>query len=249
MIFHSFKNSNLTRKFLLLSLSFIIILLLQLNSYCDKKISNKKIEKHIYHSMGKLLNNPKSLIIDMEKISIFKEKISIKKVELKIKDANFDSLNIDNGLIVFTELEINKNELLKNNHIKIISSEKIDLKVEISELSLDNYVKAKSKKIKVRKPRVRLNRGRIHLFGTFVWKIGRISFNASGKLEVKKNKIYFRPSKFKINRMNLPGYLVRSSIKKINPILDMEKFPFNTELKYIKINDKKMIVSSFDSEE
>jgi hypothetical protein len=248
MTFYSFKSYNLVRKILLLSFSILIVIFFQSDSY-GKVVSKKEIKKHIYYSMGKLLNNPKSLIIDMEKISVFKEKISIKKVEIKLKDANFDSLNIDDGFIVFKSLEINKNELLKNDHIKIIASKKIDLKVEISELSLDNYVKAKSKKIKVRNPRIRLNKGRIHLFGTFVWKIGRISFNASGKLDVKSNKIYFRPSKFKINRMNLPGYLIRSSIKKINPILDMEKFPFNTELKYIKISEKKMIISSFDSEE
>jgi len=143
-------------------------------------------------------------------------------------------------------LRLNRKELFDKKHIKILKSDDIDMKIRISEKSLNDYVNAKSKKIKVKRPKVRLRNGRIYLSGTFSWKIGRISFDDSGSFRVRNNKIYFHPSRFRLNRINLPGYLIKRSLRAMNPILDMRKFPFKTQLKYIKIMKNELIISSFE---
>ena len=49
----------------------------------------------------------------------------------------------------------------------------------------------------------------------------------------------------KVNRMTMPRSFVGMIIKKINPVLDLEKFPFRLNLEAIELKKGEMHFTSF----
>lgn len=195
--------------------------------------------------MRQMLNSPEKLEFEFSGFSEDSEKFNWKKSRVVSTRATFDGLTIDHGELQFTNLSVNRDALLRDKRLVVDTSSEILLDMKISEKSLNEYVEFKRSKTKVDAPQVRLEQGLMYLSGSFHWKIGRISFQAVGRFDVRGDEIHFLPRDFKVNRMNLPPYVMRKTLKMINPVLDLKKFPFRIRVKNIFIDGGNLVITSF----
>lgn len=206
------------------------------------------IEKKLNDAMRKLLNNPASLTIQLESYS-FEEssKGHYKKVYVHTSGGKIENLRLEKADIYFDDVQLNLEKLLQKEQIDPVSMKKINMNIVLSEVDMNVFIKAKSKSIKVRKPRVRMRPGKIELSGIAKYGLVKVKFWASGGFTIKNStEIWFFAKRMKINYLSMPRSFVGMIVKRINPILKLDKFPFKLDLKEIRIDKGKMTFTTFE---
>ena len=123
----------------------------------------------------------------------------------------------------------------------------INVDIIVKENDLNTFLTNKSKKIKVDNPKVRFDKNNIELSGSTKYGFVKVEFWGKGNFEVKDEKeIWFHASKLKVNRVSMPRNFVGTIIKKINPLMNFEKFSFNVNIKQIKITDGQLRITSYE---
>lgn len=198
--------------------------------------------------LKKLLNNPEKFNVDFSKTH-FKniencETVDYDFINIHLSNAIFDNLRIDTASIMFNKTSIDIYKLFKEGKIRVIAQDEIYTKIVLLEKDLNDYLIKKSEKIKVQKPYAKLENKVMKIGGVFRYGIMVIDFNASGDFKVVDgSKIHFNVKNLNINRMKVPRNL-RRQVENLNPILDLQKFPFKLILKSIEVENNTLIFAS-----
>ncbi|MBU1109277.1 MAG: DUF2993 domain-containing protein [Candidatus Riflebacteria bacterium] len=208
------------------------------------------IHEKLISAMNKLLDNPASLSIIITPYTEYGDKDCIegrfKKVEVHTSRGQVEKLYLHKADIEFEDVQLDTKKLLEEEKIDPVSMKNINMDVIVKETDMNDFLEAKSKSIKVHKPRIEMLPDRIELSGATKYGMVRVEFWATGKLSVKDGReIQFYASKMKVNRMTMPRSFVGMIVKKINPVLDLEKFPFKLNLREIKVERGQMNFTSY----
>ncbi len=208
------------------------------------------IHEKLTSSMNKLLENPASLTIEITPYTEFGDKDCIegrfKKVVVKTSRGQADKLYLHQADIEFEDVQLDTKKLLEEEKIDPVAMKNINMDVVIKETDMNSFLDAKSKSIKVNNPRIKLLPDTMELSGITKYGMVKVEFWANGKLSVKDGReIHFHASTMKVNRMTMPRSFVGMIIKKINPVLNLDKFPFKLNLKEIKITRGEMNFTSY----
>lgn len=199
-------------------------------------------------ALARLLQDPDTLEIELSRPVERGDAVRIDSIRVNMAGADFDGLRIDLGRFLFRDLVLDRSELVERTRLVVRSTTEVLVHAEISEGSLNRYVEHKRAKIGVDAPRVRLDRGRMHLSGSFQWKLGRISFGASGDFSVRGDKIHFRPGRFEMNRLAVPKFMIQRVEREINPILDLSALPFRTRVDRIAVEGDRLVITGLPEE-
>lgn len=207
------------------------------------------IYNKLVSSMNKLLENPATLTIKLTPINDEEtSKGRYRKILVHTSRGSVDNLTLNRADIDFEDVQLDTRKLLVEEKIDPVSMSNINMDVSILETDLNSFLEAKSRSIKVDRPRIELATGSMVLSGSTKYGLVKVEFWASGKLSIKdKREIWFHATKMKVNRMTMPRSFVGMIIKKINPVLDLEKFPFKLNLEAIELNNGEMHFTSFRS--
>lgn len=219
-----------------------------LQSSINRVASNPQIiQQQLESSMRKLLNNPASLTIKLEATSkIERARGYFKKVFVHTSGGNIENLRLEKADIFFEDVQLNLEKLFDKNQIDPVSMKNINMDIIITEKDLNRFIKTKSKSIKVRNPKVKMKKGKIELSGSAKYRFVKVKFWALGQFKIKRSKeIWFYARRMKINYLSMPRSFVGMIVKRINPILKLDKFPFKLNLSEIRIEPGKMIFTSF----
>ncbi len=205
------------------------------------------IDLQLKSCLDDLLNNPRylgyasaGLDFSAESNEIFFDSISI-----RLNDALFDSLNVETASIDISSISFDAAALFVNGKLRVKTQKDISAEIKMAENDLNEYLKYKAEKIKVRRPYVKFDNEKLLLGGNMKYGVFIIKFDAAGVFKiVDGTKIHFDVKKLEVNKMRMPGNFVRKIIFQINPIMDLEKFPFKLEMKSITVLDKYLIFSS-----
>lgn len=195
------------------------------------------IDDKLTSAMQKLLNNPASLTITL---TPFNEKETslghFQKVYVNTLHGTVDGLILDKAEIDFEDVQLDTTKLIREEKIDPVNVKSINMDVIITEKDLNDFLAVKAQSLKVRNPKVNLNPGKMQLSGSAKYGIVRVNFWAEGGFSVKDSKeVWFHPHKMKLNSMTMPRAFVGSLVKRINPVLNLDKFPFRLNLSEIKI--------------
>ncbi len=196
-------------------------------------------------AMDRLLSHPETLEVILERCREAEGAVRCGAARVRAEGAVFDGLRIDRGALDFRDLALDAADLRGRGRLRVVTTAEVLLDVAVSEASLNAYVMAKREKIGVSRPRVRLDRGRMHLSGNFQWQFGRIEFAASGDFAVRGREIHFLPRRFEMNRMNVPNFVLKRVVREINPILDLGRLPFVTRVERIAIEGAELRITSY----
>lgn len=205
------------------------------------------IEQKLISAMNKLLENPASLSIILTPINdIETANGRFKKVMVHTARGSVDNLTLNRADIDFEDVQLDTTKLLNEEKIDPVSMSNINMDVSVLEKDLNTFLEAKSKSIKVDKPRIDIASGVMLLSGSTKYGPVKVEFWASGNLSIKDGReIWFHAHKMKVNRMTMPRSFVGVIIKKINPVLDLKKFPFKLNLDAIELSGNEMHFTSF----
>lgn len=205
------------------------------------------IGTHLKSRLNALLNSPERLDLSAEGLKFAPENndISYETISINLKNALFDALNVETASIDIKNISFDAFALFAQGRLRVLSQQEIAAHINVAEDDLNAYLKNKAEKIKVRKPYVRFAGEKLVLGGTFKYGIFVIKFDATGIFKiVEDTKVHFDIKRLEVNQMRMPSNFVRKVILKINPIMDLEKFPFKLVMKTIAVSGKHLIFSS-----
>lgn len=196
------------------------------------------IEEKIRVAMNRILSNPATLTINIEYGTNEETSIGkLKRVYVETSGGNAEGLALERANVEFLDVQLNTTELFENKDIEPVDLNDIYMDVLITEKALNDLLLKKTKKINVKNPKILLKKDRMHLSGFTKYGILRAEFSADGKLDVTKDgkEIWFHASKLKVNHMAMPRSFVGMIVKRMNPVLKLDDFPFKLNLKSIEI--------------
>lgn len=199
--------------------------------------SPQLLKQKLEEAMRLVVLNPKILditLVEFDPVSTSRGRL--KQVMVKTEDGKIDGLTLNKASFDFQDVQLDTTKLLREAKIDTISVCNIDMDVVIQETDLNTYLGEKARQIKVDNPRVDLATGQLTLSGSTKYSLMKVNFWASGNFEVRDSKqIWFHAKKMKLNSMSMPRAFVGAIIKRVNPVLNLEKFPFRLNLKEIRI--------------
>ena len=209
----------------------------------NPNLLSEKLEK----AMRKLLIDPATLTIDIEH---FSPEVSsrglVKKIFVRTIDGSVDKLIIHKAEIEFLDVQLNTTKLIMNEEIDVVYVNKINMDIIIKETHLNSFLAQKAKGIRVHNPKVVLKPGSMELSGSTKYGFVKVNFWATGGFRIHNgDEIWFYTRKMKLNSMTMPRAFVGSIVKRINPVLNLKKFPFRLNLKEIHISEGTMQFTSY----
>jgi len=199
--------------------------------------SPQLLKQKLEEAMRAVVKDPKVLEITLIEFDpVATSRGHLKQVLVHTEGGEIDRLILHKASFDFQDVQLDTTKLFRETKIDTISVCNIDMDVIITESDLNTYLIDKARKIKVDEPRVEIATGQISLSGSAKYSLVKVKFWASGNFEVRDSKqIWFHARKMKLNSMTMPRAFVGSIIKRINPVLNLEKFPFRLNLKEIRI--------------
>lgn len=171
---------------------------------------------------------------------------AFKRVTISGQSVEIKGLVISKLFIDVEDAIIDRVSTVEKERLRLVKNGSVRMAMEISENAFNSFVweKVKNRDI-ISEPKVELSDGEFCLSGRSKWWIIRSSFRLAGHFEVsEENLVLFVPHKLKLSGMSAPGFLRKKLMEKINPVLDMGKFPFEIKLKTISIGENMMIISN-----
>lgn len=205
------------------------------------------IHSQLVKSMNKIVENPATLTINIHEYDAeHTARGKFKKIEVFTSRGMVDNLILEKAEIEFEDVLLDTSKLLKEEKIDPVEMKNINMHVVIKESDLNNFLEAKSKSIKVNNPRVDMKNGSIELSGSAKYGFAKVKFWATGKFNIENSKeIWFHARRMKINHMAMPRSFTGMIVRKINPVFDLDKFPFKLTLNEIRIENNTMIFTSY----
>lgn len=202
--------------------------------------------KSLDEAMRKLLSNPASLVIELEPIDPVESSLGhFKRVNVKVTRGETEDLTLERADTEFFDVQINTTKLINETKVETVKVSEINMDVSILENDLNGFLERKAKKINVDNPHVEMKNGLLTLSGSTKYSFMKVKFWATGALEVHEGKeIWFHPRKIKLNGMTMPRAFIGSLVKRMNPVLNLKKFPFQINLQTITVDKGLMRISS-----
>lgn len=201
--------------------------------------SPRLLKQKLEEAMRLVVKDPKILDITLVEFDTASTSHGhLKQVMVKTEGGEIDGLILHKASFDFQDVQLDTTKLVREAKIDTISVCNIDMDVIITESDLNTFLGEKARKIKVDNPKVELATGQLILSGSTKYSFVKVSFWATGYFDVKDSKqIWFHSKRLKLNSMTMPRAFVGNIIKRINPVLNLEKFPFRLNLREIRIED------------
>ena len=204
------------------------------------------IDNKLKAAMLNEVDNPASITIEITHISPQDTALGkFKRIYVYAYRSSVENVIIESAKIEVLDVELNTKKLIENEKIRPVNKCTINMDVIVKEKDLNAFLQQKTKKIKVDNPKVRMMNDSMELSGSTKYGFVKVEFWAKGNFTVKNNKeIWFHASKMKVNRISMPRNFIGTIIKKINPLMNFDKFSFNVNLRQIKITDGQIRITS-----
>ena len=205
------------------------------------------IDDKLKEAMLKELEEPGSITIDIAHISPEDTALGkFKRIYVYAYRSKVEKVVIESAKIEFLDVQLNTKKLIENEKIRPVNKCTINMDVIVKEKDLNTFLTQKSKKLKVDNPKVRMEANNIELSGSTKYGFVKVEFWAKGNFEIKDEKeVWFHASKMKVNRIAMPRNFIGTIIKKINPLMNFEKFSFKVNIRQMKITDGQLRITSF----
>ncbi|MBF0543973.1 MAG: DUF2993 domain-containing protein [Candidatus Riflebacteria bacterium] len=208
----------------------------------DPALFKSKLET----SMRKLLQNPSSLSIELTPFNDTESSMGhYQKITLKVVRGEYDKLVLDKADTEFLDVQLDTTKLVNEEKINTVKVKTVNMDVIILENDMNAFLNAKTDLISVKNPQIKMKKDHLVLSGNAKYSFMKVKFWATGSLKVEGAKsIWFHPGKIKMNGLPLPRAFIGTLTKSINPVLNLEKFPFQINLQDIHIENGSLHFSS-----
>ena len=156
------------------------------------------------------------------------------RIDVKVKNSKVKVLKVKEGTFSFRGLVLKLTNLYRDGDVRIKELENTKFDFVVTEQSINEAIA--EKKLPLKNPRLKINLGQLYFKGSFRTLFFKSHVETKGRLEVKnKTHVYFYPDRLKLNSLPIPGFVKKSLSKKINPIINLDKFDFIKSIDSIQL--------------
>jgi len=191
--------------------------------------------------------HPKSLSLKIEPFESgnWTEKGRFKSIVAEAVEADVDDLKIDWIRVKLFDVTLNLEDLLKHRVVRVISAQNNIFSARISESAINRFLAKRNNRLKIKNLKVDFKGSKVEATGVYnLWGLGN-KVKVLGYFRVKSGRLlYFFVEKAWVNGIPLPAGQVRNLMRKMNPVLNLEKVVFQPNLRNVAIEDEQFILLS-----
>ncbi len=197
-------------------------------------------------ALPRYMDNPESCRIELEygtPLELLGGKF--KEIRITLEGSMVKGLRIEKAFFLLRNPVIDWVPLIEKHKFKVIDEGQVDLFLKVSEKDVNEMFRRKRKKLKVRSPVFDFRFGHIRFSGGLRVLFFKNRVKLAGRLSIRNGEdLYFHPRWMNIGFMPVPGFVVRSMMRRINPIASFRKFKFKIRLSVIEITDDYLYVAT-----
>lgn len=126
-------------------------------------------------------------------------------------------------------------KLLEEQKFRFRKEGETDLLLAVRERDLNELFRVKAGKMKLRNPSIDLREDGVRFSGGLRVLFFRNHVKVAGQFVVKDgSQIYFKPRWMNLDMLPIPGFVLRTIARRINPIASFERFKFHVRLDRIR---------------
>jgi len=173
------------------------------------------------------------------------EKGRFKSIVAEAEEADVDDLKIDWIRVKLFDVRLNLEALFEHHLVKVVSAQNNMFSARISESAINRFLAKRNKRLKIKNLRVDFKGSKVEATGVYnLWGLGN-KVKVLGYFQVKSGRLlYFFVEKAWVNGIPLPAGQVRNLMRKMNPVLNLEKVVFQPNLRNVAIEDEQFILLS-----
>lgn len=169
----------------------------------------------------------------------------IRRVEVSLEDSIVKKLRLKRGFIVLENIVLDLPKLVRDRKFRFREKGHTEFLFEVGENDLNELLRVKEEKLKVRRAQLRLENGRM----VFQGRLRVLFFNNHVKLDGhlfarKGTEVHFTPRTLKLDFLPVPSFLLGIIRKKINPIADLKNFRFDLDIGAIRTTKSRLLLGS-----
>lgn len=148
-----------------------------------------------------------------------------------IKGLRFNSLDM-----TVLNMEIDAAELMGKGRVKALERGTAAIAIEVSEADINRFLSGRAEELRLENPRVKFLDGSISMSGKCKWWLVDAAFETRGSfLIVDGVEVHYSPEKIALSNMDMPRFVVTRLIRRVNPVMTLDGFPFEIAMKKIEL--------------
>lgn len=228
-----------------------VILILSFFPFWTVPEQNKKdwfdVQKSLRSALQTLLGSPKTLKVFVwnKEGRVQGDDDPIDRIIITVQGGQISDLPINWGRFVFSDVNLNISKLTNSGSLELLGASNASLDVQIRERDINAFLAARTAASNVKKATVHLKPDCITITGHCKWWFIDSQFEVKGKFVIHEGwEIHFEPSLIKLSSLNMPSFIVRQVMDRLNPVLTRYDLPFNVDLRKIQVSHSKLYLSS-----
>lgn len=159
-------------------------------------------------------------------------------MEVELAEATVKGLRVESARFRISDATLDWEQLLRHRRLRLRDAGTVDLAIAVREGDLRELFRVKSGKLHVRNPRIDLQQGRLRFTGGVRALFFDNKVDVAGVLSVRDGtKVDFHPRWMNLDLLPIPGFILTTLARRINPIADFDGFAVPVRLSSIRITD------------
>ena len=209
----------------------------------DRKEMEQRVKKALRKFVG-AENKPIKMTLVPEEPAKFLSG-HFKEIIVEIEGAVVKTLRMEYAWARSRNCSIDWEKLINEDRFSFKDGGDVDLLLKVTEKDVNVAGKKKSRKLKVRNPHMDFRPGHLRFSGGLRFLFFRNFVKVAGVLSIRgKDKVHFHPRWMNLDFLPVPGFLIRTISKRINPIATFESFKFRPNLSIIETTHDALYVAS-----
>jgi len=122
---------------------------------------------------------------------------------------------------------------------------RVDVLLQVTETDINELFKVKRDKLKVRNPHIDFRPGYIRFSGGIRVLFFNNQVRVAGVLRIKNgDEVHFRPRWMNLDFLPVPGFIMRTIAKRVNPMATFDSFKFKLDLSIVETTHDRLYIAS-----
>jgi hypothetical protein len=151
-------------------------------------------------------------------------------MEIVFRDSSIqglENLNIRRGRLKVSNLKFDVDKLMSEGKLKVTTVGQVKFSLRLDEEDINTYLTANQKRINLGGPKIELTEDRMLFSGRIKNRFFSARVKTEGRFVVNQAKrtVDFRTNSVRLNAFKIPGFVTGSIVNRINPVLNLNRFP------------------------
>lgn len=163
---------------------------------------------------------------------------AFKRIRVSASGAVIKGLRLQSLEMTVRDMVIDAAELIGRGRMAVIDRGTASIALEVSEGDINGFLSGRAEELRLENPKVKFLDGSIIMSGKCKWWLVDAAFETRGTFTISEGvEVHYSPEKIVLSNLDMPRFVVARLIRKVNPVMTLDGFPFELALKRIELTD------------